>query len=436
MQVSVEKTSELSRKMTVSVPEAVVQEKMAERLKSLAREVKIDGFRPGKVPHQVVKKMFGDRVRGEITSDLIKDTYYDALEGQALKPAGHPHIEPLDETDGFKYTAVFEVYPEISLEGLDQLEVVRPVTAVNDSDVEGMIEKLRAQKQTWAVVDRAVQEHDNVTMSFTGVSEGENFTDGKVEGFQVVCGLKKMIAGFEDNLLGLVAGDHKSFTLTFPEDYGNEKLAGKAAEFEIDVTKVEAPVLAEIDEEFVKAYGIEDGSVESFRADVRNNMERELVQALRSKLKTAVMDALCDKIKLTVPNAMVDVEVESLMKPYIETAKRQKMKLEDLKLPRDVFEDQAKRRVALGLILGEIIQTKSIELDANKVRSTIEEMSKSYERPEDVVAWYYSDETRLNEVQQMVLEDQVVEWLVAQAKVSDETVNFTDVMDKQQRQGY
>ena len=436
MQVSVEKTSELSRKMTVSVPEAVVQEKMAERLKSLAREVKIDGFRPGKVPHQVVKKMFGDRVRGEITSDLIKDTYYDALEGQALKPAGHPHIEPLDETDGFKYTAVFEVYPEISLEGLDQLEVVRPVTAVNDSDVEGMIEKLRAQKQTWAVVDRAVQEHDNVTMSFTGVSEGENFTDGKVEDFQVVCGLKKMIAGFEDNLLGLVAGDHKSFTLTFPEDYGNEKLAGKATEFEIDVTKVEAPVLAEIDEEFVKAYGIEDGSVESFRTDVRNNMERELVQALRSKLKTAVMDALCDKIKLTVPNTMVDVEVESLMKPYIETAKRQKMKLEDLKLPRDVFEDQAKRRVALGLILGEIIQTKSIELDANKVRSTIEEMSKSYERPEEVVAWYYSDETRLNEVQQMVLEDQVVEWLVAQAKVSDETVNFTDVMDKQQRQGY
>ena len=245
-----------------------------------------------------------------------------------------------------------------------------------------------------------------------------------------------MIAGFEDNLLGLVAGDHKSFNLTFPEDYGNEKLAGKAAEFEIDVTKVEAPVLAEIDEEFVKAYGIEDGSVESFRTDVRNNMERELVQALRSKLKTAVMDALCDKIKLTVPNTMVDVEVESLMKPYIETAKRQKMKLEDLKLPRDVFEDQAKRRVALGLILGEIIQTKSIELDANKVRSTIEEMSKSYERPEEVVAWYYSDETRLNEVQQMVLEDQVVEWLVAQAKVSDETVNFTDVMDKQQRQGY
>jgi len=433
MQVSVEKTSELSRKMTVSVPEAVVQEKMAERLKSLAREVKVDGFRPGKVPHQVVKKMFGDRVRGEIANDLIKDTYYDALEGQDLKPAGHPYIEPLDETDGFKYTAVFEVYPEISLDGIDKLEVIRPVATVKDVDVEDMIEKLRAQKQTWQLVERPAQENDNVTISFSGTSEGENFTDGKVDDFQVVLGLKKMIAGFEDNLMGLVAGANKAFSLVFPDDYGNEKLAGKVAEFDVDVVKVEEPVLAEIDEEFVKAYGIEDGSVESFRADVRNNMERELEQALRGKLKTSVMDALCEKIQLTVPNTMVDAEVELLMKPYIETAKRQKMKLEDLKLPRDVFEGQAKRRVSLGLILGEIIQNKAIELDGTKVRSTIEEMAKSYERPEDVVAWYYSDETRLNEVQQMVLEDQVVEWLVAQAKVTDETVNFTDVMDKQQR---
>ena len=433
MQVSVEKTSELSRKMTVSVPEAVVQEKMAERLKSLAREVKVDGFRPGKVPHHVVKKMFGDRVRGEIANDLIKDTYYDALEKQDLKPAGHPYIEPLNETDGFKYTAVFEVYPEISLEGVDNLEVVRPVAMVKDSDVEDMIEKLRAQKQTWQLVDRPAQDDDNVTISFSGTSEGENFTEGKVEDFQVVLGLKKMIPGFEDNLIGLVVGANKVFTLTFPDDYGNEKLAGKAAEFDVDVVKVEEPVLAEIDEEFVKAYGVEDGSVESFRADVRNNMERELEQALRGKLKTSVMDALCEKIQFTVPNTMVDAEVELLMKPYIETAKRQKMKLEDLKLPRDVFEGQAKRRVSLGLILGEIIQNKAIELDGTKVRSTIEEMAKSYERPEDVVAWYYSDETRLNEVQQMVLEDQVVEWLVAQAKVTDETVNFTDVMDKQQR---
>lgn len=433
MQVSVEKTSELSRTMTVCIPEAVVQKKMADRLKSLAREIKIDGFRPGKVPQEVVKKMYGERVRGEIAGDLIKDTYYDALEGQDLKPAGHPHIQPLDEIDGFKYTAVFEVYPEISLKGIDELEIVRPLSSVSDADVDGMIEKLRVQKQTWRVVDRPAQNSDNVTISFSGTSEGENFTDGKLEDFKVICGQKKMISGFEDNLLGLTAGAHKTFILNFPEDYGNEKLAGKAAEFEVDVVEVEEPVLADIDEAFIKAYGIEDGLIGSFRADVKNNMQRELDQALRSKLKSSVMDALYGKVKLTVPNTLVDVEMESLMKPYIETAKRQKMKLEDLKLPRDSFEDQAKRRVALGLILGEVIQKESIKLDNDKVRLTIEDMAKSYERPEDVVAWYYSDESRLNEVQQMVLEDQVVEWLVAQAKVSDETVNFNDVMDKQQR---
>jgi len=285
MQVSVEKTSELSRTMTVCIPEAVVQKKMAERLKSLAREIKIDGFRPGKVPQEVVKKMYGERVRGEIAGDLIKDTYYDALEGQDLKPAGHPHIQPVDESEGFKYTAIFEVYPEISLKGLDELEIVRPLATVSDSDVDDMIEKLRVQKQTWSVVDRPVQNNDNVTISFSGTSEGENFTDGKVDDFQVVCGQKKMISGFEDNLLGLSAGANKTFTLNFPEDYGNEKLAGKAAEFEVEVVKVEEPVLTEVDEAFIKAYGIEEGSVESFRADVKNNMERELEQALRSKLK-------------------------------------------------------------------------------------------------------------------------------------------------------
>ena len=430
MQVSVEKTSELSRKMTVSVPEAVVQEKMAERLKSLAREVKVDGFRPGKVPQHVVKKLYGDRIRNEIASDLINATYYDALKDQDLNPVGHPHFQPLDEAEGFKYTVIFEVYPDISLEGVTDLAVVRPVATVSDSDVDDMIEKLRVQKQTWQIVDRPAQDQDRLTISFSGTSEDENFTDGRIEDFQVVCGEKKMIPGFEENLVGLETGANKIFSVTFPEDYGNAALAGKAAEFNVDVVKVEEPVLPEIDESFIKAYGIDGGSIESFRDDVKNNMERELEQALRSKLKNAVMDALYEKVQLTVPNSLVDVEVENLMKPYIETAKRQKMKLEDLKLPRDVFEDQAKRRVALGLILSEIIQKNTITLDNDKVLATIEEMAKSYERPEDVVNWYYADEKRLNDVQQMVLEDQTIEWLVAQAKVTDETVNFSDVMDR------
>lgn len=433
MQVSVEKTSELSRKMTVSVPEEVVQEKMAARLKSLAREVKVDGFRPGKVPQNVVKKMFGDRVRGEVAGDLIQSTYFEALQDQNLKPAGHPHIHPSNDTEGFKYTAEFEVYPEISLEGVDQIEVKRPVATVEEADVDDMIEKLRAQKKTWTKAERASQENDRITINFSGVADGENFTDGKVENYQVEIGAKQMIPGFEDNLIGLEAGAGKTFEVSFPEQYGNEKLAGKAAEFEIEVIAVEEPVLPEIDEAFIKAYGIEEGTLEAFREDVKNNMERELEQALRGKLKNAVMDALYEKIQITVPNALVDQEVENMMKPYIETAKRQKMNLDDLQLPRDAFEDQARRRVALGLILGEIIQKNDIKIDANKVRSAIEDMAKSYEHPEDVIKWYYSDESRLDDVRQMVLEDQTVEWLVAQANVSDEIMKFDDVMSKQQR---
>ncbi|WP_340123203.1 trigger factor [Methylobacter svalbardensis] len=430
MQVSVEKTSELSRKMTVCVPEEVVQEKMAARLKSLAREVKIDGFRPGKVPQHVIKKMYGERVRGEIAGDLIQSTYYEALQAQDLKPAGYPHIQPEDEAEGFKYIAEFEVYPEISLEGVEQIKVARPVATVQEVDVDGMIEKLRAQKKTWSVVDRASQEHDRVTISFSGVSEGENFTDGKVENYPVEIGAKQMIPGFEENLIGLTAGANKTFEVTFPEEYGNEKLTGKVAEFEVEVTSVEEPTLPEIDDAFIKAYGIE-GSVEAFREDIKSNLESELEQALRGKLKNAVMDALYEKIHILVPNALVDQEVESMMKPYIENAKRQKMKPEDVKLPRDLFEQRAKRRVALGLILGEIIDKNNIKLDEDKVRSTIEDMAKSYERPSDVIEWYYSDQSRLNDVRQMVLENQTIDWLVAQAKVSDEVISFSDAMNKQ-----
>ena len=430
MQVSVEMTSELSRKMTVNVPEALVQEKMSQRLKSLARDVKVDGFRPGKVPPQVVKKMYGEQVRNEVFNDLINSTFPKALEEQKINPVGRPLIEEIEQAEGFQYTAVFEVYPEISLAGVAELEVARPIASVADSDVDSMIEKLRAQKQDWLLVDRPAQTLDRVTTGFIGISEEENFTDGRIEDFKVICGEKKMIPGFEENLIGLKAGDNKVFSITFPEDYNHEKLAGKLAEFNVDVISVEEPVLPAIDEAFIAAYGVSGGTIELFRADIKNNLERELQQVLHDKLKTAVMDELYEKIQITIPNALIDLEVENLLKPYIETAKRKKTNLDELNIPRDSFEKQAKRRVALGLILSEVVQKNSIKIDNDKVLTTIETMSKSYERPEDVVSWYYSDEKRLDDVRQMVLEDQVIEWLVTQAKVTDETINFSDVMDK------
>jgi trigger factor len=429
MQVSVEKTSELSRKMTVSVPEAVVRAKMEERLKTLARQVKIDGFRPGKVPQHVVNKMFGDKVRGEITGDLIQSTFYEALQNHDLKPAGYPHILPADEPEGFKYIAEFEVYPEITLSDVNGLEIVRPTAHVEEADVDAMIEKLRAQRKTWDPAERPAQMDDRVTLNFSGTSEGENFTDGRVSDYPVEIGSKRMIPGFEDQLIGLKAGDAKTFSITFPENYNNEKLAGKEAEFEVEAVKVEAAQLPDIDEAFIKSYGIEQGTPDEFRQDVKNNMERELETALRAKLKNAVLDALYVKVPVTVPNVLLNQEVERLMEPYKQSAKKNKIKVEDMNIPAAMFEDQARRRVSLGLTLNEIIRQNEIKLDETRLLAVVENMAKSYERPDEVVAWYYADKERLADVQQMVLEEQAVDWLVKHADITEATIAFAEVME-------
>lgn len=433
MQVSVEKTSELNRKMTVRVPEELIQEKMEARLKSLAREIKLDGFRPGKVPQHVVKKLYGSRVRSEITGDLIQSSYVEALQEQEQRPAGPPHIVPSNMEEagsGFEYIAEFEVYPEVSLEHLGEVEVTRKTAEITDDDLEAMIQKLRDQQKTWNEVERASKDGDQVTIKFTGTCEGENFTDGTVEDFPVEIGSGQMVPGFEDNLVGLEAGSSKTFEVTFPEEYGRKELAGKDAQFEIEVIKIEESEQPGIDEDFIKAYGVEDGEMDSFRTDVRGNMQRELDQAIRGQTKNAVMDGLYEKIALTLPKTSVDQEVESLMKPYLESAKKQNKNPEELDMPRDEFQKQAERRVALGLILAEIINKNEIKVDGNRVRSMVEEMAKSYERPEDVVSWYYADQSRLAEVEQMVLEDQTVEWVLDQIIINDENVNFDDIMNQ------
>ncbi|WP_338040339.1 trigger factor [Methylocucumis oryzae] len=349
MQVIVEKTSELSRKMTVSVPESVVQEKMAQRLKALARHVRVDGFRPGKAPQHIVKKLYDSKVREEISNDLIQSTYPEALKNEALEPASYPHIDASYDADGFRYVATFEVYPDISLDNLAQLRVTRPVATVEEADIDAMLEKLKLQRVTWNKVERASQAGDRIIIDFSGEAEGENFTNGLIQDYTIGIGDGKMIPGFEDNLIGLAEGEAKSFELTFPEDYGVPKLAGQLARFELTVKAVEASVIPEINEEFIKSFGIEEGTLESFRQDVRNNLERELNKKLQELVKDAAMNAVLEIISVTPPNALVDNEVEHLMKPYIETAKRQKIKLEDLHGVRDSLQDQAKRRVSLGL---------------------------------------------------------------------------------------
>lgn len=437
MQVSVEETSELSRKMTVNVPEEVIQEKMESRFSTLAREVKLDGFRPGKVPKHVVKKMFAARVREEVTGDVIQTTYFDALQEQNLRPVSQPHIVPVGldkEGEGFQYTAEFEVFPEISLDNLEDIEIQRPVVEIQESDIDAMIEKLRDQKKEWQTAEHAAREGDRVTINFSGSVDGENFTDGKVQDYQVVIGDKQMIPGFEEQLLGLEPGANVTFKVTFPEQYGNEKLAGKDAEFEIEVLKVESPVLPEVYGEFFKAFGVEEDDLQAFREHLKESMQRELERNVHGKVKNAVMDALFENIKVTLPRTMIDQEIDYLLKPYQENAAKQNINPEDLQIPREGFEEQAKRRVALGLIMDEIVQKNEIKPDPERVRSAIEDLAQSYERPQDVINWYYSDEARLNEIEQMVLEDQAVEWLLERIKVSDEPTSYESAMKQENKQ--
>lgn len=429
MEISVEQTSELGRKMTVTLPESAVQEVIAPRFKKIAKEARIDGFRRGKVPASVVQKMYGEQVRYEATQELIQTSYAKALQEQGITPASYPQIDLSDVTEGFSYVANFEVYPVVSLDGADQLAVTQQEATVQESDVDEMITKLREQRKTWEVVEQATEEKNRVTIDFLGSVEGENITNEKVTDYAVELGANQMIPGFEENLIGLKAGDSKNFTLTFPEDYPNEKLAGKSANFEVDVKQVESGVLPEINEEFVKAYGTENGTVEAFRNDVKENMTRELANKLKANLKNSTLNALYEKINLTLPNALIDEEVEELLKPYKEMAKKNKVDFNALHLPREPFEEEAKKRIALGLIVGEIIHQNELKVDEDKVKARVEDMAKSYEKPEQVVEWYYKDENRLKDVRQMTMEEQVTDFLLSKATITTENVDFQTVMN-------
>ncbi|MEN8260568.1 MAG: trigger factor [Pseudomonadota bacterium] len=429
MQVSVESTSELTRKVTVRVPEEIIQEKMDAKFNSLARKVKLDGFRPGKVPQHVVKKMFSGQVRSEVIGDLIQSSFFDALEKNDLKPVGAPQItsEEVGAGKGLEYTASFEVYPEVKLNAPEELEIKRPVSEVVEANVKAMVERLRQQRKNWKVVERAVAEHDRVTINFSGSVDGEELNNAKADDYVVVIGSNTMIPGFEDKLVGAKPEERLDFDITFPNDYANEKLSGKSAHFEVEILKVEEPEVPEVDAEFARTFGFENGDVGAFLDDVRSSVEREMNRSLRGRLKTSVMDALYENNPVPLPNGLVDQEIDRLMKPYLESAKKQGRDLKEIR--RDAFQEPAKRRVSLGLILGEIIKRNGIKADSKRVRAAVQELAQSYDRPEDVINWYYSNSERLSDVEQMVLEDQVVEWVADRAKVTDDVLEFDALMN-------
>ncbi|TAN51128.1 MAG: trigger factor [Methylococcaceae bacterium] len=430
MQVSVQSTSELSRRLTVQIPEEQIQSRVAARLKSVARDVRIDGFRPGKAPQSVVLKRYGGKVREEILSDIVASSFHAAIAAENLRPAGMPRITPKapDAGHGLAYDAEFDVYPEVKLAPLGSLTVKNPVSEVGDQDLDAMVQRLREQRKTWEVAARPVQMGDRVTMNFEGSESGVNFTQGVVENYAAVLGGNQLLEDFENELLGKSAGDHLEFGLTFPAEYrGQPQLAGKVAQFSVDLIQVEESRLPELDAEFVKTYGIENGDIDAFLHDVRENMDRELERVIQGRLKNAVMEALYEANPLSLPPSLVQDEAEQMMGPYIQAAKERRQPF-DAEVMRPVFEKSAHHRVALGLILGEIIQDNHIRVDHNRVRALVESIAQSYQDPEAAVQWYYAKPERLREVEHRVLEDQAVDLVLTQVKMVAEPISFEQLM--------
>ncbi|WP_237068264.1 trigger factor [Microbulbifer guangxiensis] len=436
MQVSIETTSGLERRLTVNLPAEVVDKEVDKRLQQAAKNVRLNGFRKGKVPMKVVRQRFGAGVRQEVLGEVMSRSFYEAVQKEQVKPAGQPSIEAKETAPGknLEYVATFEVYPEVELIDLASVEVERPVAEVTDKDVDNMIDVLRKQQSSWKETKRKAQKGDRVTIDFVGRVDGEEFEGGKAEDQQLVLGSGQMIPGFEDGILGMKPGEEQDIQVTFPEDYQAENLKGKEATFTIKVKSSEKPELPELDEEFFKAYGVEDGGEDKFREEVRNNMERELKNAALNKVKTQVMDQLFEKHEVEIPAALVAGEVRTLRGQMIQQFGGQ-IKAEDAEkmLPDAMFEDQAKRRVVLGLVVGEIVKQNKLDVDADRVKSKVEELASTYQQPEEVVEYYYSNRELLSGVESVVLEDQVVDFVLDSAKVKDVKSSYDDVIKPQQQ---
>lgn len=428
MQVSVEATSTLERRLTIQVPVEKVDTAVDERLKKTARQVKVDGFRPGKVPMNVVKRRFGDSVRQEVLSELMRQHFIEAVTSEKLNPAGTPEIEPVKMNAGepFEFTATFEVYPEVELKSLEGEAVERPVSEVQDADLEELIADLRKQRSTWVEADKAAELGDQVNIDFEGFIDGEAFAGGKGEGYDLVLGSSSFIPGFEDQLVGTKAGEAKDVEVSFPEGYQVADLAGKAAVFKCKINAVKQQQLPELNEAFFAQFGVSEGGEEAFRAEVRKNMEAQLKQAIRNATKQATFEALMKANPIEVPKALVENEVDNLRRQ----AAQQYNLGQDFdisQIPADLFKDQAKNNVVLGLLVGEVIKVNELKADESLVDELLNEMAGSYQEPQKVVDYYKSNPEMLRQIQGAALEQQVVDKLLSQAQVADVSKTFKEL---------
>ncbi|KPJ96772.1 MAG: trigger factor [Gammaproteobacteria bacterium SG8_15] len=431
MQVSVETTSGLERRMTVQIPKDKLDQEVQVRLKQLAGKAKIQGFRPGKVPMNVIKQRYGGQVEQEVMGELIQSSYVEALTQENLRPAGMPHIQPAESTSEsgeMTYTATFEVYPEIAVKGLENIKVEQPVLEISEQDMDEMLETIRKQRKQWKEADKAAENGDRVVIDFEGFMDGEAFEGGTAQDYALELGAKRMIPGFEDQLVGIKAGEERSINVKFPADYHAKNLADKDVEFKVKAHKVEAPELPELNDEFAESFGITEGGLDKLREQVKENMEREAKQKIRSQVKQQVLDGIVEQNPVDLPKVLIDGEIEHLMQQQ-----RQAMGLSEGNQTQDIdpklFEDQARRRVALGLILSELIKQNEIKVEPAKLREAIENIAASYERPEEVVKYYYGDKERLSEIENLVLEDEAIDWVVTQASVTDKKTTFNELMN-------
>ena len=430
MQVTVETTQGLERRMQVEIPEERIKGEVDKRLGDLARSVRIPGFRPGKVPVRVVARHYGRQVRGEVVGEIVQESFANALEQERLRPAATPQIAPLesDVGAGVRYTATFDVLPDVPLPSFESIEIARPVAAVVDEDVDRMLGRLREQHRTWKPVERAATPSDRVVVDCEGIVDGEPLAGSNATELPVRLDAKRMVDGFEEGLVGVQSGEDKTLDLTFPPDYP-EHLAGKPVTFNVKVHRVEEPELPDLDDAFAQSLGVEEGGVEGLRGEARAGMERDLADGLDKILKQRVLEALLAGAEIELPESMVREDMAQAESRRREELERSGIDPERIEPEPAVLEEQARRRITLGLVITEIIKEHGIELDHAQVRAQVEQIASTYEEPAKVVNWYYSDRERLSGVESLVLENQVVEWILERAQVTDEHASFDRIMN-------
>ena len=422
--------SALERRIDMSVPLAEIDKDVETRLKKMARTVKMPGFRPGKVPFRMVAQSYGPQARSEAIGAAVEKALGEQIRAQSLRVAGYPNIEPKEAagTDALEFTAVFEVYPEIVIADVSTQEVERPQLAVTDAEVDKTLDVLRKQRTTFVPVERIAQDGDRVAVDFTGRKDGEEFEGGKAVDFAFVIGGGQMLKDFETAVLGLGVGESKTFDMTFPADYHAAHLAGQTVQFEVTLKKVEEPKLPEVDAEFAKSLGIADGDVAKMREEVKANLEREVKRRIQAKIKERVMNVLIETHPIEVPKALVEQESAQLAENAKKDFEARGMKTKDLPIEPAWFAEQAVRRVKLGLIMSELVKSKELHAKPEQIRAIIEDFAASYEDPSEVVSWYYSQPQRLAQAEALVIEDNVVAWVVSNTKTTDVTASFDDLM--------